>query len=150
VQKTISVKNGIYILEIFAKKDFTILAKKFIDKTFPKGYYYYIGSAQRNLDSRLSRHKKANKKIHWHIDHLTTLYSNIITNIFVFDGVIKEGETYIASNFQTLFNADIIVSGFGNSDTPNTKTHLFFKKTKINSSNILSLKQTLISSNNLI
>ena len=37
---------------------------------FPKGYYVYTGSAKKNLDQRLARHRRLQKKMHWHIDYL--------------------------------------------------------------------------------
>ena len=39
--------------------------------TFEKGEYCYIGSALNGLDQRLRRHFSKEKKVHWHIDHLT-------------------------------------------------------------------------------
>ena len=41
------------------------------------GEYCYIGSAMNGLDQRISRHLSKEKKIHWHIDHLTTC-ANVI------------------------------------------------------------------------
>lgn len=127
--------KGIYILELFAREDFQILAKKFIGITFPKGYYYYIGSAQKNLKSRIERHLKKEKIVHWHIDHLTTHKSIIIENPFILQNAEKNVEAEIANNFVEYFDAQIIVTGFGNSDTKETKTHLFYKKSSIPSNN---------------
>ena len=123
--------KGIYILELFAEKDFTISAKKFIDVTFPLGYYYYIGSAQKNLKSRIGRHLKKEKIINWHIDHLTTHESIRISNYFIIQEAKKNIEAEIANNFEVDFEAQIIVNGFGNSDTKETKTHLFYKNEPI-------------------
>ena len=36
------------------------------------GYYVYVGSALRNLWQRLARHRRRRKRMHWHIDYLTT------------------------------------------------------------------------------
>lgn len=126
--------KGIYILELFADKDFTISAKKFIGVTFPKGYYYYIGSAQKNLTSRIERHLRKEKITHWHIDHLTTHKYINITNTFIIPDAEKNIEAEIANNFVTYFDAQIVVQGFGNSDTKETKTHLFYSNTKITTS----------------
>jgi len=109
--------KGIYILELFANKNFQISAKKFIGVTFPKGYYYYIGSAQKNLKSRIDRHLRKEKIIHWHIDHLTTHNSIKVINSFIIPEAEKTLEAEIANNFEKYFNAKIIVEGFGNSDT---------------------------------
>ncbi len=130
MQRITNPDKGIYILELFADKDFSVLAKKFVEVTFPKGYYYYIGSAQKNLKSRIERHFRKKKKIHWHIDHLTTHNSVKVVNIFIIPAAEKSVEAEIANNFVNNFNAKIIVEGFGNSDTKETKTHLFYKKEK--------------------
>jgi len=131
VLKTTNSYKGIYILELYAKDVFIISAKKFIGTSFPKGYYYYIGSAQKNLKSRIERHQRKKKVIHWHVDHLTTHKS--IESIIPF--IIPNGEKYleaeIANNFIEYFGAQIIVKGFGNSDTKETKTHLFYKSQPI-------------------
>ncbi len=129
--KTTNSNKGIYILELFAKEVFTISAKKFIDNNFPKGYYYYIGSAQKNLKSRIERHLRKEKVIHWHIDHLTTHKSiESIIPFIIYDGE-KHLEAEIANNFVEYFGTQIIVKGFGNSDTKETKTHLFYKNQPI-------------------
>ena len=131
VLKTINSNKGIYILELFAKEVFAISAKKFLDVTFPKGYYYYIGSAQKNLKSRIERHLRKDKVIHWHIDHLTThkLIEKIIP--FIIPDGEKKLEAEIANSFIFYFDAQIIADGFGNSDTKETKTHLFYKSEPI-------------------
>ena len=40
--------------------------------TFAPGVYAYVGSAQRNLPARLSRHARRHKPRRWHIDYLST------------------------------------------------------------------------------
>ncbi len=37
---------------------------------FPAGDYIYTGSARRNMEARLRRHRGRDKRPHWHIDHL--------------------------------------------------------------------------------
>jgi len=39
---------------------------------FREGFYFYVGSAQRNLSARLERHNKKTKPLRWHIDYLST------------------------------------------------------------------------------
>ena len=123
--------KGIYILELFAENEFTITAKKFIDVTFPQGYYYYIGSAQKNLKSRIGRHFQKEKVINWHIDHLTTNDSIRIINFFIIEDAEKNVEAEIANNFEIDFEAQIAVIGFGNSDTKETQSHLFYREEPI-------------------
>ena len=37
---------------------------------FPAGRYVYTGSARRNLEARIARHRRRDKKLRWHIDYL--------------------------------------------------------------------------------
>lgn len=37
---------------------------------FPAGRYVYTGSAQRNFEARIERHRSIVKRMHWHIDYL--------------------------------------------------------------------------------
>ncbi|MDR0309224.1 MAG: GIY-YIG nuclease family protein [Candidatus Methanoplasma sp.] len=84
-----------------------------------EGSYCYVGSAMNGLDQRIGRHLSKEKKIRWHIDHLTKLCSHI--------------EAYESS--QTLAECEIgrivrqsggsdAVKGFGCSDCK-CQTHLF-------------------------
>jgi len=38
---------------------------------FPRGHYIYFGSALGGLRSRVSRHLRHDKKLHWHADYLS-------------------------------------------------------------------------------
>ena len=53
--------SGVYVLEIFLHKPNKIEVGALGIKTFPPGYYYYCGSAQKNLKSRIERHLSKNK-----------------------------------------------------------------------------------------
>lgn len=55
---------------------------------FEKGFYIYIGSAMNGIENRVERHLKADKKIHWHIDYLTT------------SGFVKIHKVYIKESFE--------------------------------------------------
>jgi len=39
---------------------------------FPAGRYVYTGSARRGMEARIARHRRADKRLRWHIDHLLT------------------------------------------------------------------------------
>ncbi|MBU0560889.1 MAG: GIY-YIG nuclease family protein [Bacteroidetes bacterium] len=144
MRKITESDKGIYILELFARDDFKIGIKKFIDLSFPKGYYYYVGSAQKNLSHRLKRHAKKTKIIHWHIDHLTSHSGIILKNIFIIPNAPKEIECKLANSFEANFNTNIIAHGFGNGDTRETKTHLFFKSKSIPYSHFCSVYQSIV------
>ncbi len=85
--------------------------------TIRKGEYCYIGSAKNGLDQRIARHMSKDKKIHWHIDHLT-----IIADVIeAFDTVsMEECELRKAAGSSGMVPA---VKGFGCSDC-RCDTHL--------------------------
>lgn len=41
------------------------------DIDFPAGYYLYVGSARSGLEARIARHRRREKRLHWHIDYLS-------------------------------------------------------------------------------
>lgn len=122
---------GVYILELFAENSFYIANRKFNHILLSKGYHYYIGSAQKNLNQRLERHFKKDKKNHWHIDFLTSNENVRPNSALILHKAPKSIEEEIANNFISFFNAKIILKGFGNSDTKGTITHLFYRSKKI-------------------
>ncbi|MBN1301079.1 MAG: GIY-YIG nuclease family protein [Melioribacteraceae bacterium] len=128
------IKSGVYLLEIFAEKQFKINVKKFNKIIFPAGYYYYAGSAQKSLDKRIKRHFRQAKNLHWHIDHITTKKEIQIQCVIIFPGYTKETESRLANSLEGIAGIKITAHGFGNSDTKDTKTHLFHSKRRLNHS----------------
>ncbi|MBN2065180.1 MAG: GIY-YIG nuclease family protein [Candidatus Thermoplasmatota archaeon] len=61
--------KGIYTLLTKLDKQQIIGIGKLGKIPFPAGYYAYIGSARNGLESRLARHLKKEKTLHWHIDY---------------------------------------------------------------------------------
>jgi len=110
--------KGSYVLLIELGKDSTIKIGKLGDITFKKGFYAYVGSALNGLEQRIERHKRSDKKMHWHIDHLLK-YAKI-KDAFYRESNKKE-ECQIANKFGKLEN----ISGFGCSDCK-CKSHLFY------------------------
>ncbi len=62
--------SGAYILIIEIDNYSVLRVGKRGDIEFPPGYYLYVGSARRNLNSRLRRHQRQRKRTFWHIDYL--------------------------------------------------------------------------------
>lgn len=62
--------KGIYSLITYLDKPAKIKVGSLGRKEFDKGYYVYTGSAQNNLEARIERHKRKNKKLRWHVDYL--------------------------------------------------------------------------------
>ncbi|MFP4661823.1 MAG: hypothetical protein ACLFPF_06505 [Halanaerobiales bacterium] len=54
--KRIKYENGIYLLEICLEDAQSIIVGKLSEFKFPAGYFYYVGSAQIRMESRIKRH----------------------------------------------------------------------------------------------
>ncbi len=145
VQKITERLSGTYLLEIFASEEFTVKAKKFVGIKFPSGYYYYSGSAQKGYNARLKRHLRRTKTIHWHIDHITTISTNKITTIFLFEEAPRERECEVVQTLIREFNLDDTFSGFGNGDCKTCGTHLLYSKEKIDYNHFISLYHPTVS-----
>ena len=79
--------------------------------TFPVGRYVYTGSAKRNLEARIARHLRTEKKLRWHIDFLMTAPGVTVV------AVDRSTENECVLNQQV--GGVIVVSGFGASDCQN-------------------------------
>jgi len=111
--------KGSYVILIRLPKAETITIGSLSDVYFPRGYYAYVGSALGGVKSRLSRHLKQSKKLHWHIDYL--LQKASITDIIIGE---SEGrvECAMAQALSAQFNS---IPGFGSSDC-HCPSHLFY------------------------
>jgi len=84
---------------------------------FPAGIYIYTGSARKNIEARIARHRSQYKNLRWHIDYL-------LANPHA--GIIKvkrsnRGECEL--NQST--GGEIVIRGFGASDCQNgCQSHL--------------------------
>lgn len=64
------INKGNYLLILFLEKEKVIQIGKLGKFAFQKGWYCYVGSAMNNLQARVERHLRIEKKQHWHIDYL--------------------------------------------------------------------------------
>ncbi len=128
--------SGIYILELYCKERTQITHKKFGAMNFAKGYYYYVGSAQKNLYQRIERHKRKEKNLHWHIDYLTTNNNFNLKRIFTFKSKQKKFECILVSEVETIFNLTYPIKHFGNSDCNSCVSHLLFSGRQIDLSRL--------------
>jgi Uri superfamily endonuclease len=112
--------KGIYVLIIRINKSIrpTIGALGEID--FQAGLYAYVGSAQNNLEFRVKRHLKKEKRLFWHIDYLLTNPASEVTEVYCLEGD-KTRECQIA---QLLSQYSESVPRFGCSDC-RCGSHLF-------------------------
>lgn len=141
--KTTKVNSGVYLLELHIKKAIQIKTKRFLGQQFPKGYYYYSGSAQKNLSHRLERHIRKNKIIHWHIDHLTSDPDCEIKAVFIANGKDKNLECEFVDVLLREFGLKITSEGFGNGDCHTCNSHLLYSKKKIDHNHFISLYQSI-------
>lgn len=141
----IKTKNsGIYVIEFWAKNDFSLGIKKYAENFFSKGYYYYSGSAQKNFRERLSRHLRLNKKVHWHIDHLTTDQNFEIKSILILNEAPKEFECKIIESFLGNDKVEQSILGFGNGDCSTCRTHLLNSFNRIDYNQLFSLYHDIV------
>jgi Uri superfamily endonuclease len=144
VQKQIKSNCGIYILEIFVPEILSLGIQKFKKLEIDSGYYYYVGSAQKNLKHRIKRHLRKDKIIHWHIDHLTVHKQNQINTIFIFENEAKLFECGLVNEIENHYKLVHPLKGFGSSDCTNCKSHLLYSKNKIDHSHLFSRYQSIV------
>jgi Uri superfamily endonuclease len=113
---------GVYQLHLRLFRAARIRVGKLGTFLFPAGRYVYTGSAMSGLERRLARHRRSEKKLHWHIDYLLCVAS------------IEDVTTWPASERQECAlnrtvleqpGARVIARGFGSSDC-RCSTHLVY------------------------
>jgi Uri superfamily endonuclease len=123
--------KGSYILLIKLPEEQTVTIGRLQAIHFPRGYYAYVGSAMSGFKTRISRHLKSNKKLHWHIDYLLEKAS--ISGIILGETAART-ECTIAQALSQQFDS---VPGFGCSDC-RCHSHLFL------SANESQMKSTIM------
>ena len=124
--------KGSYVLLIKLTEEQTITIGRRQAQHFPGGYYAYVGSAMSGFKSRISRHLKKDKKLHWHIDYL--LQKAVIDNIILCP-TDDRAECTIAQALSHQFDA---IPGFGASDCK-CRSHLFLASDKMEPTIITTL-----------
>lgn len=129
--------KGIYALLIKLHKPRTITVGKRGKIAFPAGYYAYMGSALNGLESRISRHLKKEKALHWHIDYF--LQKAQVEEI-IYSLTEKDKECIIASQLVQKLKP---IPHFGSSDC-RCLSHLYVCKDKYTLRNVI--RKSLIES----
>lgn len=112
--------KGIYVLIIRVTEDISVNVGALGKTVFPKGLYAYVGSAQINIEQRVKRHLRSEKRKFWHIDYLLENPAAEISGVF-----FKEGDkTEECETAKFIGERSEAVAGFGCSDC-NCKSHLF-------------------------
>jgi Uri superfamily endonuclease len=112
--------KGIYVLIIKINKPIRPKVGALGEVAFEAGLYAYVGSAQNNLESRVKRHLRKEKRLFWHIDYLLADPAANVTEVYCLEGD-KTCECKIA---QLLSQHGKPVAGFGCSDC-RCSSHLF-------------------------
>lgn len=115
--------RGAYILILNLPSEKTLPIGKLGSLRFPAGYYLYVGSAQKNLLQRISRHRRQNKKLFWHIDYFLN-YAQFYKAIPIRSS--SDIECPLASALQKISSWQI--PGFGSTDC-SCSAHLFGMQT---------------------
>jgi Uri superfamily endonuclease len=104
--------KGIYALEISIDASIFIKVGKLGVLNFDKGLYVYVGSAQSNLEKRVERHMRKQKKRFWHIDYLLESGHVKIADVFLKSRAQSEECRFAAE----LARDSLPIIGFGSSD----------------------------------
>lgn len=104
--------KGIYVLVIQLDRNTNVNVGKLGRKSFQKGLYAYVGSAQTNLEKRIQRHLRKAKRTFWHIDYLLQAPSTKIAKAF-YTNAGKNEECSVAEKIR---HEGKPVPGFGCSD----------------------------------
>ena len=145
LKKVLKLTNrGIYVLEMFIREKIDFHHNALGNHSFQKGYYYYAGSAQKNLSQRIERHIKKNKKRHWHIDYLTSNNNIEITNVYLLKNYSKNYECKLVKVLIEKYDLEIIIRGFGNSDCKSCESHLLYSNNRITYNHFCSLYQDTV------
>ena len=117
---------GIYHLLIHLAKDTNIPVGKLGSFHFQAGYYVYTGSALGGLESRIARHRRREKRLHWHIDYL--LQHGRIIDVITHE-TTERLECHYNGKILSLPGCKIPAKAFGSSDC-NCKSHLTYFEEK--------------------
>jgi Uri superfamily endonuclease len=114
---------GAYILQIDLDEPVLVKTASKPRAELPPGRYFYCGSAHGpgGLRSRLARHMRRGKSVHWHIDQLTE--RGTVTGTWI---VCNGRECDLVAMLALL---PMPVRGFGSSDCSRCRSHLLYSPT---------------------
>jgi len=111
--------RGTYTLLLACKRPFKVRIGKLGLIQLEKGNYLYTGSALGtgavSLEQRVARHRRRNKRVKWHIDHLTVHREITIVNVICTE-INKRLECQINQQILSNLNGKPIIQRAGASD----------------------------------
>ena len=105
--------KGVYVLVIQVSAPIKVKVGALGELCFNQGLYAYVGSAQNNLELRVARHLRRDKKLFWHVDYLLSDPAAEVVDAFYKTGG-KTEECRVAE--QIAANGCEPLEGFGCSD----------------------------------
>lgn len=115
--------HTIYAVFFTISSDVTVEVGKLGTFLFPSGNYIYVGSAKRNIQSRIRRHMQMEKRKRWHIDYIRP-YGEI-THVQTYSSELSECER--AQQLLQQYKGTWLVKKFGSSDC-HCFSHLIYYK----------------------
>ena len=113
--------TGSYCLLVYCGKSQLIKVGRLGEIEFKKGYYLYVGSALKGIESRVCRHLRNSKKVFWHIDYLLAASEVEVSSIYYIESS-KKLECDVSKKVEVIA---MPVEGFGSSDC-SCISHLFY------------------------
>ena len=122
--------SGIYVLLLLVSREVTLTIGKLGKQRFPRGYYFYTGSAlgkgATSLKHRIARHRRKQKRKYWHIDYLLA-DENVSVEAVIAAKTNENMECKTNQHLKTIIGAEVPVKGFGASDCrKNCGSHLLY------------------------
>lgn len=108
-----AIRTGAYVLVVRLERCVNLQVGKLGRFMFAAGVYAYVGSAMNGLDARLARHRRREKKLHWHIDYL--LRHGTIVNVLEFESSDRQ-ECQLIARVREGWYTEHPAPGFGSSD----------------------------------
>ena len=114
--ETLGAEKGAYALVLHLEEPVG-----FNQTSLRPGLYVYLGSARGpgGLGARLKRHFQAEKKIHWHIDRLTTATGKIAAS-----AIVGGDECDLVAKLLRQPKFECAATGFGSTDCRVCQSHL--------------------------
>jgi len=115
VPKGLPKEPGTYVLILRLARQMSLSVGQLGEFELPAGWYAYVGSAHGpgGLASRVARHQRASKKLHWHIDYLRAYSEPVV--VWYATGT-RRRECRWARALSRLPRASLPAAGFGASD----------------------------------
>lgn len=113
--------KGAYLLLLHLDSLEALRLPRNVSANAQAGWFVYAGSARGpgGVRQRLSRHFRPDKKIHWHVDHLTAAADESLAL-----AVPEGGECTLAARLIETGDFVPVIPGFGSSDCRSCTSHL--------------------------